>query len=253
MRKKPLAPVLADRDHGGVSAHTVCRNAEFRGVNRRDVGGACGAVAVQAIVQAREKNPHCARVRVEDVVLPAAGFVCNGEECGEQAERVSARKAAADLLHACGFKAVCNPSARRKDGHVVPARGERPCKRFDVGFRAARFHFVGQHQNFHAGSLPQKLPHDTFFRNSVATATEFLRAVCYNRNIGGGFMKITLNPDAEVVRTVKEGLARTGGYCPCRLARTEENKCMCREFREQIKDPDFEGYCHCMLYYKSKD
>jgi len=28
---------------------------------------------------------------------------------------------------------------------------------------------------------------------------------------------------------------------------------MCREFREQIKDPDFEGYCHCMLYYKSKD
>ena len=130
----------------------------------------------------------------------------------------------------------------------MSARGERQCKRFDVGFR-----FAGQHQNFHAGSLPQKLPHDTFFRNSVATATEFLRAVCYNKNIGGGFMKITLNPDAEVVRTVKEGLARTGGYCPCRLARTEENKCMCREFREQIKDPDFEGYCHCMLYYKSKD
>ena len=20
---------------------------------------------------------------------------------------------------------------------------------------------------------------------------------------------------------------------------------------EEIKDPDFEGYCHCMLYYKS--
>ena len=44
-----------------------------------------------------------------------------------------------------------------------------------------------------------------------------------------------------------------GGYCPCRLERTEENKCICKEFREQIKDPDFEGYCHCMLYYKSKD
>ena len=26
---------------------------------------------------------------------------------------------------------------------------------------------------------------------------------------------------------------------------------MCREFREQIDDPNFEGYCHCMLYYKS--
>ena len=32
-----------------------------------------------------------------------------------------------------------------------------------------------------------------------------------------------------------------------------ENKCMCKEFRDQIADPDFEGYCHCMLYYKSRD
>ena len=50
--------------------------------------------------------------------------------------------------------------------------------------------------------------------------------------------KITLNPDAEVVKTVKEGLKRTGGYCPCRLERTEENKCMCKEFRDQINDPE---------------
>ena len=27
---------------------------------------------------------------------------------------------------------------------------------------------------------------------------------------------------------------------------------MCREFREQIADPEFEGFCHCMLYYKSR-
>ena len=64
-------------------------------------------------------------------------------------------------------------------------------------------------------------------------------------------MKITLNPDAEVVRMVKEGLRRTGGYCPCRTERTDETKCICKEFREQIKDPNFTGYCHCMLYYKS--
>ena len=60
------------------------------------------------------------------------------------------------------------------------------------------------------------------------------------------------NSIKEVVARIKEGLKRTGGYCPCRLARTEENKCMCEEFRNQIKDPDFEGYCHCMLYYKEK-
>ena len=66
-------------------------------------------------------------------------------------------------------------------------------------------------------------------------------------------MKITLNPNEEVVKTVKEGLKRTGGYCPCRLNRTEDYKCMCKEFRDQVKDPDFEGFCHCMLYYKSKE
>lgn len=66
-------------------------------------------------------------------------------------------------------------------------------------------------------------------------------------------MKITLNPDKEVVARIKEGLKQKDGYCPCRIARTPENKCMCKEFREQIADPDFEGYCHCMLYYKSKE
>ena len=64
-------------------------------------------------------------------------------------------------------------------------------------------------------------------------------------------MKIKENPDKEVVKTVREGLKAKDGYCPCRLGRDEDNKCMCKEFREQIKDPNFEGYCHCLLYYKS--
>lgn len=66
-------------------------------------------------------------------------------------------------------------------------------------------------------------------------------------------MKITLNPDKEIVKTVKEGLKKTGGYCPCRIERTEEYKCMCKEFKDQINDPEFEGYCHCMLYHKAKN
>ena len=64
-------------------------------------------------------------------------------------------------------------------------------------------------------------------------------------------MKITLNPEEGVVRMIRAGLEERGGYCPCRREKTEDNKCMCREFREQIKDPNFEGFCHCMLYYKS--
>lgn len=64
---------------------------------------------------------------------------------------------------------------------------------------------------------------------------------------------VRYNEDAEVVARIKESLKKKNGYCPCRLEMTEDNKCMCKEFREQIADPDFEGYCHCMLYYKTKD
>ena len=34
---------------------------------------------------------------------------------------------------------------------------------------------------------------------------------------------------------VKEGLAKKDGYCPCRLERTPENKCMCKEFKEAFR------------------
>ena len=66
-------------------------------------------------------------------------------------------------------------------------------------------------------------------------------------------MKIRYNPNEEIVRVVKEGLKQTGGYCPCIREQSEDTKCMCKEFREQIRDPEFEGFCHCMLYYKEKD
>ena len=66
-------------------------------------------------------------------------------------------------------------------------------------------------------------------------------------------MSIRLNQDEKIVKAIKEGLAKKGGYCPCRLEKTEDTKCMCKEFRDQIADPNYEGYCHCMLYYKSKD
>ena len=65
-------------------------------------------------------------------------------------------------------------------------------------------------------------------------------------------MKIRYNENEDIVKLVKEGLEKSGGYCPCRRERTEDNICMCKEFKEQIKDPNFEGYCHCMLYYKEK-
>lgn len=65
-------------------------------------------------------------------------------------------------------------------------------------------------------------------------------------------MRIIFNEDAQVVEKLREALKKKDGYCPCRLQRIEDNVCMCREFREQIADPEFEGYCHCRLYYKEK-
>ena len=51
--------------------------------------------------------------------------------------------------------------------------------------------------------------------------------------------KITLNPDEKIVEMIKQGLKEKGGYCPCRLGKDEKYKCICEEFREQIKDPEF--------------
>lgn len=58
-------------------------------------------------------------------------------------------------------------------------------------------------------------------------------------------IKIRLNSDEELVAAVKEGLKQRDGYCPCRLEDLPENKCMCKEFREQKI-----GLCHCGLYEK---
>ncbi len=63
-------------------------------------------------------------------------------------------------------------------------------------------------------------------------------------------MKIRLNEDKEIVARIREGLRRKEGHCPCRLEMSDDTYCVCREFRDQIADPEYEGYCHCMLYYK---
>ena len=65
-------------------------------------------------------------------------------------------------------------------------------------------------------------------------------------------MEIRYNTDRKIVGLIREGLRKRDGYCPCRLEKNEDNICMCKEFRDQIADPDFEGYCHCRLYYKEK-
>lgn len=57
---------------------------------------------------------------------------------------------------------------------------------------------------------------------------------------------IKTNDDEELVRVVRSALQKNDGYCPCKLVHLPENRCICKEFREQ----QVEGECHCGLYKK---
>ena len=61
-------------------------------------------------------------------------------------------------------------------------------------------------------------------------------------------LKIIMNPDKEIVRIIDEALQKNGGFCPCKLEKTKDTKCICKEFREQ----DFPGECHCGRFIKKK-
>ena len=60
---------------------------------------------------------------------------------------------------------------------------------------------------------------------------------------------IKLNENKELVNEIREALAKNNGHCPCVIEQSEDTKCMCKDFRDKIKDSNFEGYCHCGLYY----
>lgn len=60
-------------------------------------------------------------------------------------------------------------------------------------------------------------------------------------------MKIKLSDNKELVTELKKKLKENDNYCPCRLTKNEDTKCMCKEFREQDS-----GECHCGLYIKIK-
>ena len=64
-------------------------------------------------------------------------------------------------------------------------------------------------------------------------------------------IRVVTNSDKNLVKEIREKIRANDGHCACAIVFDDDNLCMCKEFREQIADPDYEGYCHCMLYYKS--
>lgn len=59
---------------------------------------------------------------------------------------------------------------------------------------------------------------------------------------------LIVNNDPEFVAAMREAIAANNGYCPCVISPTEDDRCMCKAFRDKLTNPDFTGECHCGLY-----
>jgi len=59
-------------------------------------------------------------------------------------------------------------------------------------------------------------------------------------------MQIKVSDNKERVKEIREKIKVNGGYCPCKLIKNEDTKCICKEFLEQKEL----GECHCGLYIK---
>lgn len=62
-------------------------------------------------------------------------------------------------------------------------------------------------------------------------------------------LRIIKNPDNEKYLAVTEAVRQANGFCPCKLIRNEDTKCICKDFKEQ----QTEGECCCGRFVKVND
>ena len=60
-------------------------------------------------------------------------------------------------------------------------------------------------------------------------------------------IKVTTNPDKQLVDEIRAKIKENDGHCACAISFTDDNVCMCKDFREQIKEGRI-GSCDCGLY-----
>jgi hypothetical protein len=60
-------------------------------------------------------------------------------------------------------------------------------------------------------------------------------------------IKVIINPDKDLVKEIRKKIKANNGHCACAITFNEGNKCICKEFRQQIDD-GIVGECHCGLY-----
>jgi ferredoxin-thioredoxin reductase catalytic subunit len=56
-------------------------------------------------------------------------------------------------------------------------------------------------------------------------------------------MEFKLTDNKELLDNLRKGFKKKGGYCPCKLEKSDDNICPCVEFIET-------GKCHCGLFEK---
>lgn len=60
-------------------------------------------------------------------------------------------------------------------------------------------------------------------------------------------IKVITNPNKEFVKEIRAKIKENNGHCACAVSFNENNKCICKEFRDQINRGEV-GECHCGLY-----
>lgn len=61
-------------------------------------------------------------------------------------------------------------------------------------------------------------------------------------------MRFKISDDKKLVKSIRDKIKENGGYCPCKIEKNEDTKCICKEFLTQDKL----GACHCGLYIKTE-
>jgi ferredoxin-thioredoxin reductase catalytic subunit len=61
-------------------------------------------------------------------------------------------------------------------------------------------------------------------------------------------LRVKVSDNKELVNEIRTKLKENNDYCPCSLIKSEDTKCMCKEFRNQEL-----GECHCGLYIKIEE
>lgn len=63
-------------------------------------------------------------------------------------------------------------------------------------------------------------------------------------------MLVSLNKDTKYVKNTRKLIEENGGHCINCSIKDSSTECVCQDFKDKLKDENFEGYCRCEIFYK---